>query len=178
VRALLGDGHGRNGVEPAVALRGPGPGDLGWIVARHGALYAQEYGWGAGFEALVARIVADHAAGHDPQRERCWIATADGRPAGCVLCVRRDDAVAQLRLLLVEPWARGLGLGGLLIDACVAFARGAGYRELVLWTNEPLTAARRLYDRRGFRLVAEKPHADWGVDLVGQELALALSPSR
>ena len=159
---------------PEVVLRAPAAGELGWIVQRHGELYAAEYGWGAGFEALVAEIVAGFAQGHDPARERAWIAEAGGRRAGCVLCVRRDDDVAALRLLLVEPWARGLGLGGRLIDACTAFARGAGYRTLALWTNAPLVEARRLYERRGFRLVCETPHADWGVPRVGQELALEL----
>jgi DNA-binding MarR family transcriptional regulator/N-acetylglutamate synthase-like GNAT family acetyltransferase len=169
VREVLGDDG-----EPEVALRDPGPGELGWIVARHGALYAAEYGWGVGFEALVAEIVADYAREHDPDRERCWIATAGGRPAGCILCVQRDATTAQLRLLLVEPWARGLGLGGRLVDVCVAFAREAGYARLVLWTNHPLTGARRIYDRRGFVLVSEERHADWGVELIGQELALDL----
>ena len=173
VQAVLDD---RPAHEPRVALREPAPGDLGWIVQRHGALYAQEYGWGAGFEALVARIIADFAAGHDPARERAWIADVDGAPAGSVLCVRRDgdpDA-AQLRLLLVEPWARGLGIGGRLVDACIAFARETGHRRLVLWTNAPLTQARRLYDRRGFRLISEAAHANFGVEVLGQELALEL----
>jgi DNA-binding MarR family transcriptional regulator/GNAT superfamily N-acetyltransferase len=159
---------------PDVVLRAPRAGELGWIIERHGALYAAEYGWGAGFEALVAEIVAGFARGGDAAGERAWIAEAGGRAAGCVLCVRRDDEVAALRLLLVEPWARGLGVGGRLIDACVDFARGAGYRTLALWTNDPLVQARRLYERRGFVLVSEQRHADWGVPLVGQELALEL----
>jgi GNAT superfamily N-acetyltransferase len=150
---------------------------LGWIVARHGALYAQEFGWGLGFEALCAQVIADYAAaaaagtpGH-----RAWIATAGGAPAGCVLSVRGDEpGDAKLRLLLVEPWARGLGVGGALIDAVVDHARALGDRRVVLWTNHPLTGARRLYERRGFRLIAEEPHADWGVPLTGQVLALDL----
>jgi GNAT superfamily N-acetyltransferase len=160
----------------AVVLRAPGPGDLGWIVARHGALYAEEHGWGAGFEALVARVIADFAGPFtDPATERAWIARADDRPAGCVLCVRGDaPGDAQLRLLLVEPWARGLGVGGRLVDACVTFAREAGYRRLTLWTNDPLVDARRLYERRGFRQIAEEPHTEWGVPLTGQVLARAL----
>jgi DNA-binding MarR family transcriptional regulator/GNAT superfamily N-acetyltransferase len=170
VREVLGGPQRGSSIE----LRAPVAGELGWIVARHGALYADEYGWGVGFEALVATVVARFAAGHDAERERAWIATVDGRPAGCVLCVRRDDEVAALRLLLVEPWARGLGLGGRLIDACTDFARGAGYRTLALWTNSPLIDARRLYERRGFRLVSETPHRDWGVELAGQELVLEL----
>jgi DNA-binding MarR family transcriptional regulator len=157
-----------------VELRAPVAGELGWIVARHGALYADEYGWGEGFEGLVAQVVASFAGSHDAGRERAWIATVDEQPAGCVLCLRRDDEVAALRLLLVEPWARGLGLGGQLIDACTAFARGAGYRTLALWTNHPLTEARRLYERRGFALVSELRHRDWDVELVGQELELRL----
>ncbi|MCW2996277.1 MAG: MarR family transcriptional regulator, partial [Conexibacter sp.] len=175
VRTVL-DGAPAGGAE--VTLRAPGPGDLGWIVARHGALYESEFGWGAGFEALIARVVADFAEGvtaSEETPERAWIADVDGAPAGCVLCVRGDaPGDAKLRLLLVEPFARGLGAGGLLIDACVAFARDAGYRRLTLWTNHPLTGARRLYERRGFALVAEEPHADWGVPLTGQVLALEL----
>jgi len=136
----------------AVGLRAPRAGELGWIVERHGARYAEEFGWDASFEALVARIVADFAAGHDPAREAAWIAAADGRPAGCVLCVAGDERTARLRLLLVEPWARGLGLGARLVDACLAFARGAGYAGMTLWTNDPLVAARRIYERAGFTL--------------------------
>lgn len=158
----------------SAALRDPGPGDLGWVVQAHGALYAEEFGWDASFEALVARIVADYAADHDPLRERAWIAEADGRPAGCVFCVRKDDRTAQLRLLLVEPWARGAGTGDRLVGECIAFARGAGYSELVLWTNDVLTAARRIYQRAGFELTAEQKHHSFGHDLVGQTWRLAL----
>lgn len=161
-----------------VTLRAPGPGDLGWIVARHGALYAEELGWGAGFEALVARVVADFAEGTtagEQTPEQAWIAEVEGAAAGCVLCVRGDEpGDAKLRLLLVEPSARGLGVGGLLIDACVAFAREAGYGRLTLWTNEPLVGARRLYDRRGFILIDEALHSDWGIPILGQVLALEL----
>jgi DNA-binding MarR family transcriptional regulator/GNAT superfamily N-acetyltransferase len=174
VREILGDD--RAGATEVV-LRAPEPGDLGWIVERHGALYAAEYGWGLGFEALCAQVVADFAAaaaagtpGH-----RAWIATAGGAPAGCVLCVRGDEpGDAKIRLLLAEPWARGLGVGGALIDAVIAYARASDDRRVVLWTNHPLTGARRLYERRGFRLIAEEPHADWGVPLTGQVLALDL----
>jgi DNA-binding MarR family transcriptional regulator len=161
----------------AVTLRAPGPGDLGWIVARHGALYAQEFGWGFGFEALIAQVVAGlaDAAARGVPGERAWIAELDGAPAGCVACVRGDrPGDGKLRLLLVEPWARGLGVGGALVDACIAFSRDHGDDRLVLWTNHPLTDARRLYERRGFTLVAEEPHADWGVPLRGQVLALDL----
>jgi DNA-binding MarR family transcriptional regulator/GNAT superfamily N-acetyltransferase len=157
-----------------VALRAPGAGELGWIVRRHGELYSEEYGWSADFEVLVARIVADYAEQHDPEREAAWIAEVDGAPGGCVLCVRHDDAVAKLRLLLVEPRARGLGLGERLVGQCIAFARGAGYRELTLWTNDTLVHARRIYERAGFELVDEEPHHSFGHDLVGQTWTLAL----
>jgi DNA-binding MarR family transcriptional regulator/GNAT superfamily N-acetyltransferase len=160
--------------DPAIALRGPRAGELGWIVQRHGEIYAEEFGWDASFEALVARIVADYAEQHDPEREAAWIAEVDGAPAGCVLCVRHDDEVAKLRLLLVEPRARGLGLGERLVRECVEFARGAGYRELRLWTNDVLAAARRIYERAGFTLVEEQPHRSFGHDLVGQTWSLAL----
>jgi DNA-binding MarR family transcriptional regulator/GNAT superfamily N-acetyltransferase len=158
----------------AVLLRPPGPGDYGWIVQRHGALYAREYGWNQAFEALVARVVADYADDHDPAREAAWIAEVDGTPAGCVLCVAKSKTVAQLRLLLVEPSARGLGIGGRLVDECVRFARRAGYGELVLWTNDVLEAARRIYERAGFSLVDEEAHGTFGPALVGQTWALSL----
>jgi GNAT superfamily N-acetyltransferase len=131
-----------------------------------------------GFEALVAKVVADFASGAaagEQRQERAWIAEAQGAPAGCVLCVRGDEpGDAKLRLLLVEPFARGLGVGGLLVDACIAFARDAGYDRLTLWTNAPLVDARRIYDRRGFTLIDEEPHSDWGIPIVGQVLALGL----
>ncbi len=157
-----------------VVLRAPAAGELGWIVQRHGELYREEHGWDAGFEALVARIVAAYAEHHDPAREAAWIAEVDGAPGGCVLCVRHDDAVAKLRLLLVEPRARGLGLGERLVGECIAFARAAGYRELTLWTNDTLVHARRIYERAGFALVDETPHHSFGHDLVGQTWTLPL----
>jgi GNAT superfamily N-acetyltransferase len=150
------------------------PGDLGWVVQRHGEIYAAEFDWDTSFEALVARIVADFAQGHDATREAAWIAEVDGRRAGCVMCVAGDDRVAKLRILLVDPSARGLGVGHRLVDECVGFARLAGYDQLVLWTNDNLTAARRIYDRAGFRLVAEEAHHSFGHDLVGQTMALQL----
>ena len=160
--------------DPAeVALRGLGPGDLGWVVARHGALYADEYGWDADFEALVARITADFHDQARPNRDAAWIATVDGARAGCVLCVERDATTAQLRLLLVEPWARGLGLGSRLVDECITFARAAGYQSMVLWTNDVLASARRIYEAAGFELTDEEPHRSFGHDLVGQTWTLS-----
>lgn len=170
----------RRAFEPAAArsitLRPPRAGELGWIVERHGALYAAEYGWNIEFEALVARIVADYAATHDRAREAAWIAEVDGTRAGCVLCVARSPKVAQLRLLLVEPHARGLGIGGRLVDECIRFARDKGYREIVLWTNDVLHAARRLYERAGFRLVHQASHAAFGKRLREQTWSLRLLP--
>ncbi|MER7935144.1 bifunctional helix-turn-helix transcriptional regulator/GNAT family N-acetyltransferase [Streptomyces sp. NPDC093272] len=177
IRTILGDPRaGGDGVGRAeVVLRDPHPGDLGWIVQRNAALYAAEYGWNTDYEGLVARIVADYAEDHDPHLERVWIAERAGRPLGCVMCVR-DDApgTARLRLLLVEPEARGLGIGDRLVTAVIDFARGVGYRDLVLWTNDVLSAARRLYRRHGFVLSAEKPHRSFGRDLVGQDWRLDL----
>ncbi|WP_128378775.1 bifunctional helix-turn-helix transcriptional regulator/GNAT family N-acetyltransferase [Streptomyces cavernae] len=161
-----------------VLLREPKPGELGWIVERNAAVYAAEYGWNTDYEGLVARIVADFAEDHDPHLERVWIAEIDGRAVGCVMCVRDETpGAARLRLLLVEPEARGLGIGDRLVEACVDFARGAGYREMVLWTNDCLVAARKIYQRHGFVLVAEKPHRSFGADLVGQDWRLDLHPA-
>ena len=164
---------GPRGRPAAVVLRSPRPGDLGWVVQRNGAIYAQEYGWDASYEALVARIVADYAGRADP-REAGWIAEVNGAPAGCVFCMRKDDRTAQLRLLLVEPGARGLGIGERLVAECLAFARRAGYPEIVLWTNDILSAARRIYQRFGFELADSDPHHSFGHDLVGQNWRLSL----
>jgi DNA-binding MarR family transcriptional regulator/GNAT superfamily N-acetyltransferase len=158
----------------AFALRGLKPGDYGWVVQRHGALYAEEYRWDESFEALVARVVADYAQEHDPDREAGWIAEVAGRPVGSIFCMRRDERTAQLRLLIVEPEARGLGVGGALVDACVGFARAAGYERLVLWTNDVLGGARRLYERAGFALVGSNAYRGFGHDLVGEDWTLAL----
>jgi DNA-binding MarR family transcriptional regulator/N-acetylglutamate synthase-like GNAT family acetyltransferase len=171
VRTLL-DPDGRAG---EVVLRAPGPGDLGWIVARNAELYAAEYGWDASYEALVAHIVADFAASQDPAYERAWIADVAGLRAGCVMCVRADEDTAKLRLLLVEPAFRGLGVGRRLVDACVAFARDAGYRRMTLWTQSILTAARRIYGTVGFELVESAPHRSFGADLVEETWNLELS---
>jgi DNA-binding MarR family transcriptional regulator/GNAT superfamily N-acetyltransferase len=143
-------------------------GDPGWVIARHGVRYAEEYGWDATMEALVARIVAGYVESHDPRRENAWIAEIGGEPVGCVFCVRRDDDTAQLRLLLVEPEARGLGIGGRLVDECITFARRAGYRRMVLWTQSILTSAHRIYAAKGFELGEQDEHHSFGVDLVGQ----------
>ena len=155
-------------------LRSPHPGDLGWIVQAHGALYTEQYGWDESFEALVARIVADYAGDHDPRREAAWIAEVDGAPAGCVLCVRRDDDTAQLRLLLVHPRARGRGIGGRLVEECLRFAKRTRYARITLWTNDVLHEARRLYERAGFELVESAPHHSFGHDLVEQTWAREL----
>jgi GNAT superfamily N-acetyltransferase len=160
---------------PQIRLRTLGaPGDLGWVVMAHGEMYAQEFGWDTSFEALVAKIVADYAARHDPEREHAWIAELDGHRAGCVFCVAADEKTAQLRILLVDPSARGHRLGGKLVDTCIAFARDAGYERMKLWTNHPLEAARHVYLSRGFELVSEEPHESFGVQLRGQVYELRL----
>jgi len=159
---------------PACVLRLPRPGDMGWVVERHGALYAQEYGWDARFEGLVAEIVARFIRTFEAGRERCWIAERDGRRLGCVFVVRRSASVAQLRLLLVDPAARGGGLGRQLIAECVAFAARSDYRTLTLWTQSNLHAARHLYEAAGFRLAQREPHTSFGHDLVGETWSLPL----
>jgi DNA-binding MarR family transcriptional regulator/GNAT superfamily N-acetyltransferase len=172
VQNILG-GHPQD--RPAAyVLRSPGPGDLGWVVRQHGVMYADEYHYNSDFESLVARIVADYANDHDPRREAAWIAEVNGEPAGCIFCVRKDDSTAQLRLLLVDPATRGLGIGARLVSECVSFARRAGYAELVLWTQDSLTAALHVYAAAGFQLVDEERHHSFGHDLVGQTWRLAL----
>jgi DNA-binding MarR family transcriptional regulator/GNAT superfamily N-acetyltransferase len=145
-------------------------GDIGWAIERHGRLYADEYGWNGDFEALVAGLFARFAATHDPERERCWIAELDGERIGCVFVVRNEDDAdtAQLRCLLVDPRARGLGVGRGLVRTCIEFARAAGYRRMLLWTNDLLTSARRIYEDYGFKLIEEERHHSFGHDLVGQ----------
>jgi GNAT superfamily N-acetyltransferase len=146
------------------------PGDLGWVVMAHGEIYAAEYGWDTSFEALVARIVADY----DPERDAAWIAEVDDTRAGCVFCVRADDATAKLRILLVHPSARGHGAGARLVGECAGYARAAGYRRLTLWTNDVLKSARRIYQAAGFVLTDEEPHHSFGADLIGQTWVLQL----
>jgi DNA-binding MarR family transcriptional regulator/GNAT superfamily N-acetyltransferase len=145
-----------------VTLRQPASGDMGWVVHRQGVVYAEEFGYDHRFEALVSRIVADYVENHLPGLEEAWIAEVDGAVAGSIFCVRKDDVTAQLRLLFVEPWARGLGVGGKLVRQCLRFAIDAGYREMVLWTNKDLHAARRLYERAGFQLVSEEEGERFG----------------
>src|SRR5881275_553314 len=158
-----------------VTLRTHRPGDIGWVVERHGALYFEEYGWNEEFEALVASISAEFIRKLDPARERCWIAEVDGRRAGCIFLVAGEAGAAKLRLLLVEPWARGLGLGRRLVTECVRFARAAGYKRVALWTQQNLTAARHLYEQAGFKRAAREPHRSFGKDLVAETWELELT---
>jgi len=173
IERLLGDRA--ESLPPAsCVLRPPLPGDLGWVVHRHGAVYAQEYGYNEQFEALVAEIVAHFVQRYDAKRERCWIAQQGGEPVGSVFLVERSKTVAQLRLLLVEPKARGSGLGTRLVDECVRFARQAGYRKITLWTQSELRAARRLYQAAGFHVVRKQRNHSFGKDLVSETWELEL----
>jgi DNA-binding MarR family transcriptional regulator/N-acetylglutamate synthase-like GNAT family acetyltransferase len=169
IEALLGSGRPRPWL-----LRQHRAGDIGWVIARHGGLYAEEYGFDSRFEALVARVASDFLARHDPRAERCWIAECDGVNVGSVFLVRKSPQEAKLRLLIVEPAVRGLGIGRRLVAECIAFARLAGYRKITLWTNAALVAARGIYQQAGFRLVASQPHSDFGPAMVGEDWELRL----
>jgi len=159
---------------PQVRLRRHRPGDMGWVVQRHGELYWKEFGYDERFEALVAGIAAGFINAFDPKRERCWIAERNGKRLGAVFLVRKSDAEAQLRLLIVEPAARGLGVGKRLVRECVRFARRCGYRKVVLWTQSELAAARGIYEKAGFRLVGKEPHKSFGKSLTGESWELTL----
>ena len=168
IQGLLGE------TSPSYILRNPQPGDMGWIIHRQAVLYAQEYGWNNEYEALVAEILTKFVREFDPARERCWIAEKDGKVIGSVFIVRQDDTTAKLRLLYVDPCARGLGIGSRLVNECLRFSRQVGYTNMVLWTNSILTGARRIYDKAGFQLVEEEAHHSFGKDLVGQVLTREL----
>jgi GNAT superfamily N-acetyltransferase len=155
-------------------LRPPRPGDMGWVVHRHGVLYAREYGWDEKFEALVAGIVADFVNQFDPNKERCWIAESDAKNAGSVFLVKKTDEIAKLRLLLVEPEARGKGIGSRLVDECICFARQVGYLKITLWTNDVLTAARKIYQKAGFRIVHQEPNLEFGHNVISETWEIEL----
>jgi DNA-binding MarR family transcriptional regulator/N-acetylglutamate synthase-like GNAT family acetyltransferase len=175
IEALLGEqAAAPQPGEQTYRLRAPMPGDFGWIVKRHAELYAQEYGWGAPFEGVCAQIVADFANKNDPQRERCWIAEMDGENVGCVFLARDTDEVARIRLLIVEPKARGLKLGARLVDECIRFARGAGYKKITLWTHSVLTAARHIYQKAGFKLARSEKKMSFGKPVVSEHWDLQL----
>ena len=171
IERLLGGGR----VSPGLAiLRGPRPGDMGWVVQSHGSLYASEHGFDASFESLVAEIAAKFLASFDASRERCWIADIDGVQVGSVFLVRDTDDVAKLRLLLVDPAGRGQGLGRRLVAECISFARACGYRKITLWTQSILVAARKIYQDAGFVLVSTEPHRSFGQSLIGETWELEL----
>jgi DNA-binding MarR family transcriptional regulator/GNAT superfamily N-acetyltransferase len=171
IRRLLGDG---GAAARTAVLREPRPGDMGWVVQSHGALYAREYGFDSSFEGLVAEITAKFLASFDASRERCWIAEIDGAQVGSIFLVRHSDDVAKLRLLLIDPAGRGQRLGHRMVGECIAFARACGYRKITLWTQSILLAARSIYEKAGFRLVATEPHRSFGQDLIGETWELEL----
>jgi DNA-binding MarR family transcriptional regulator/GNAT superfamily N-acetyltransferase len=165
VETLLGE---QTGETRSYLLRPHRAGDMGWVTSANGALYAREYGWDLSYEALVAKITAEFIENFDARRERCWIAEMNGERVGSVFCVRKTDEIAKLRLLIIDPKARGLGLGKRLVEECMHFAKDVGYTSMTLWTQSILTAARAIYVGKGFRLVAEEPHHSFGVDLLGE----------
>lgn len=167
IEKVLDPERGKRFSEPFV-VRPPEPGDFGWIISRHGALYAREYHWDETFEGFVAEIVGAYIAHFNPARERCWMAEMDGEPVGSIVLAEKDEATAKLRLLIVEPRARGLGVGTRLVQECIRFARRVGYRTLMLWTNHILLEARHIYEKLGFRLTASEPHHSFGHDLIGE----------
>lgn len=155
-------------------LRPPKPGDYGWVIQKNGEVYAAEYQWNEEYEGLVAEIVANFIKNFDPERERCWIAEKDGENVGCVFLVKKDEATAQLRVLIVDPKARGVGLGRRLVSECTQFARQAGYKKITLWTNSVLTAARRIYEKEGYKMAKSEPIRAFGHDLISQTWELEL----
>ncbi|SEA57039.1 GNAT family N-acetyltransferase [Variovorax sp. YR216] len=174
VRQLLDPATAPPAKPQTAVLRDPAPGDIGWVVQQHGEIYAREYGWNSDFEALVADIAGQFLRKFQPAWERCWIAELDGERVGAVFVVRKSATTAQLRMLILTPQARGLGLGGRLTDECLSFARSKGYRKMVLWTNSCLTAARAIYATRGFKLVKSEPYEGFGQQLVGETWELKL----
>lgn len=175
VESLLAPGSAGAAAKPrTVVLRDPQPGDIGWVVQQHGEIYAREYGWNSEFEALVADIAAKYIRNFQPEWEKCWIAELDGERVGAVFVVRKSPTTAQLRMLILSPRARGMGLGARLTDECLAFARAKGYKKMVLWTNSCLAAARGIYAARGFKLDKSEPYEGFGQQLVGETWSLKL----
>jgi GNAT superfamily N-acetyltransferase len=170
IETLLTNGQAvKSGAQPRYTLREPRAGDFGWVISRHAELYLQEYGWGEPFEGLCAQIVADFVNNFDAKCERCWIAELNGENVGCVMLVKDDQpGVARVRLLLVDPKARGLGLGARLVDECVRFARSVGYTKITLWTHSVLSAARHVYEKARFTLTSSEPRHSWGKDVVAE----------
>ncbi len=173
IESILGKGKGFKFSEPFI-LRPPEPGDMGWVVHRHGVLYTQDYGWNELFEAFVAQIVSDFVTNYKQSKERCWIAEMGGEIVGSVFVMQGSETIAKLRLLLVEPKARGMGLGACLVQECIRFARRCSYQKLMLWTNSVLMEARHIYEKAGFTLIAKEEHHSFGHDLVGETWELTL----
>ncbi len=173
IESILGKGKGFKFSKPFI-LRPPEPGDMGWVVHRHGVLYAQDYGWNELFEAFVAQIVSDFVTNYKQSKERCWIAEMGGEIVGSVFVAQGSETIAKLRLLLVEPKARGMGLGASLVQECIRFARRCGYQKLMLWTNSVLMEARHIYEKAGFTLIAKEEHHSFGRDLIGETWDLTL----